>query len=379
MNKKLNKKKVVIVIVIPLLIILTVVCLILYQKNATVRAFFDQYIFRKNVTENTLPKFSTENAHSFAFNDYIVSLEKNVLTFYNKSATTLSSIDIEISDPIFRASGKFLCIAERNGSKVYLLSNKNIIWQKNIEGNISNITVNKNGYVAVSISDTTYKTICKLYNDNGNELFTTYLSKTYVIDFVISNDNKYLALAETNFSGIAIQSNIKIISIDKALSNNTDTIQYNYSAPISDFIINIQYCDNGNLACIYDNHIDIIKNNSTSEITNFQTSNILFADINYKLIQVEKINDGVLSSKFELQIIDSETLEKTTYPLDREPKSIEVFENIIAINFGTEVLFINNSGWLIKNYTSYQEVQSIILSNDLAGIVFKDKVEILSL
>lgn len=105
----------------------------------------------------------------------------------------------------------------------------------------------------------------------------------------------------------------------------------------------------------------------------------MFADINYKLIQVEKINDGVLSSKFELQIIDSETLEKTTYPLDREPKSIEVFENIIAINFGTEVLFINNSGWLIKNYTSYQEVQSIILSNDLAGIVFKDKVEILSL
>ena len=39
------------------------------------------------------------------------------------------------------------------------------------------------------------------------------------------------------------------------------------------------------------------------------------------------------------------------------------------------VLFINNSGWLIKNYTSSQEVQNIVLSNDLAGIIFKDKVE----
>ena len=67
------------------------------------------------------------------------------------------------------------------------------------------------------------------------------------------------------------------------------------------------------------------------------------------------------------------------YNLDREPKSVEVFGNIIAINFGTEIIFINNSGWLIKNYTSSQEIQSIVLSNDLAGIVFKDKIEILSL
>ena len=73
------------------------------------------------------------------------------------------------------------------------------------------------------------------------------------------------------------------------------------------------------------------------------------------------------------------SLERKVYSLDREPKSIEVFGNVVAINFGTEVLFINNSGWLIKNYTSTQEVQSIVLSNNLAGIVFKDKVEFLSL
>lgn len=43
------------------------------------------------------------------------------------------------------------------------------------------------------------------------------------------------------------------------------------------------------------------------------------------------------------------SLEKKVFSLDKEPKSLEVFGNIIAVNFGTEVLFINNYGWLIKN------------------------------
>lgn len=378
MKRKLNKKKVIITIFIVLIFILTIVFTILYRRNLSVRSFFDNYIFRKNITENTLPKISNGNSYTYSFDNYIVILEKNTLKFYNKNANEVSSLDIQISEPIFYANGDFLCVAEKKGSKIYLISNKNIVWQKDIEGKISNISVNKNGYVAISIVGTTHKTICKLYNDEGSELFTTYFSQSYIVDSAISSDNKFLALAETNFSGIAIQSNIKIISIDKALSNSTETVQYNYSAPIDNFIINIDYCDN-HLVCVYDNHVDTINDNTVSEKSNFNNNNILFADINNKLIQVEKKSTGLVSTEFELQIIDVITNDKTVYKLDREPKSLETFGNVIAINFGTEVLFINNSGWLIKNYTSSQEVQSIVLSNDLAGIIFKDKIEFLSL
>lgn len=378
MEKKLNKKKIIILILIILFIILTLVFAILYRKNITVRAFLDEYFFRKNITENTLPKITSENAHAYAFNDAIVCLEKNELTFYTKSANKLSSVDLEISDPIFESCGKFLCVAEKNGSKFYLLSNRNILWQKDIEGSISNISINKNGYVAVAIADTTYKNICKVYDADGKELFTSYLSKSYVIASSISEDNKFLALAEANFSGITLQSSIKIISIEQALSNSTNTIQYSVSAPIDDFIINIEYCGN-NLVCLYDSHIDIIRDNSVTEVSNLKDSNILFADINNKIIQVQKRSNGMLSSEFELQFIDISNFEKKTYSLNKEPKSIEAFGNVVAINFGTEVLFINNSGWLIKNYTSYQEIQSVVVSNNVAGIIYKDKIEFLGL
>ena len=374
-----NKKKIIMIIIVLVIMILAVVLSLLYKHNRSVKAFFDNYIFRKNITENTLPKINAENVNVFAFNDYIVVLEKNRLKYYKKSADEATSLDIDISSPIVQASGKYLCIAEKDGGKIYLINNQNIVWQKDIEGKISNLSINKNGYVAVSISDTTYKTLCKVYSDTGAELFTTYLSKSYIIDSCISEDNKFLAIAETNFSGISIQSNIKIISIEKALSNSADTIQYTYSAPLDDLIINIDYCNGNNLVCIYDNHIDIIKDNVVTEITDLKKTNIIFADINDKLIQIEKRSTGLLSSEFELQVIDIPYQTRTAYLLNKEPKSIDTFGNIIAINFGTEILFFNNSGWLIRDYTASQEIQSIVISNGLAGIIFKDKVEFLSL
>ncbi len=105
--------------------------------------------------------------------------------------------------------------SRKNGKNVYLINGKDIVWQKSVEGNISQISLNKNGYVVIAIADTTYKNICKVYSDTGPELFTSFLSKSYIIDTAISNDNKYIAIAETNFSGISIQSSVKIISMDQ--------------------------------------------------------------------------------------------------------------------------------------------------------------------
>lgn len=378
MNSKLNKKKLFVLISVILVLILFMIFSILYSKNASVRVFFDKYIFRKNITEGTLPEIPYGDSNIFTFDNHIISLENNILTFYNKSASEAFSMEIEISNPIFEACGKYLCIAEKNGSKLYLIQNRNIVWQKDVEGHISNISLNKNGYVAICVSDTSYKTICKLFSNTGSELFTTFLSRAYVIDSAISNDNKYLALAEVDSSGVSVSSSVKLISIDNAINDNINSIQYNHIAPTDSLIVNIGF-NNNNLVCIYDNHIDVICDNSYSEISNFENTNVIFADINNKLIQIEKKSTGLFSSEFELQIINTKDQNKKIYTLQKEPKSLQVFEDIIAINFGTEALFINNNSWLIKDYTASQEINSIILSDNLAGIIFKDKIEFLSL
>ena len=383
-DRKLNKKKIAKLIVVIICIALIVSSIIFYIKNEKFRELLDRYVFRKEVYENNLPNIeidSNKNISTFAYNKYISVLEENKLKIYNKTGREEIALDVEISTPIFEANGEYLGIAEKNGQKLYLVNNKNIVGQKDVEGKISQINVNKNGYMSIVISGTSHKAVIKVFDQNGNELFTYYLSTTSVIDTDISGDNKFLAMAEVNFSGIVPQSGIKIISIEEAKSNSPEAIKYTYLSNANDLIINIKYQNKNELVCMYDEHIDVFKEGKNTELINLKDDDALFADVNLssKIVKVTKKSTGLFSAEAELQIINSNTKDSNFYAIESVPKSVLVQDNMIAINLGTKAIFINSNGWLVKKYQSSQEIQQILLCNDVAGVVSKNRIEVISL
>ena len=60
-------------------------------------------------------------------------------------------------------------------------------------------------------------------------------------------------------------------------------------------------------------------------------------------------------------------------------KSVASYDNIIAINLGSEVDFINTNGWLVKRYTSRQEIRNIVICDGIAGVIYRDKIELINL
>lgn len=370
-----SKKRIKLIIVISV-IILFVIIGIVYENNSNFRNFCDKYIFLKEKHENNLPKIlisSSSDQNCYAYKGNILILENNVLTAYNSNGNEEYKIDIEISNPIFEVAGDYLGIAEKNGKKIYLISNKNIVWQKELEEDILDITINENGYLAVTTTGAIYKTIIQVFDNDGTKQFTKFLSSTYVIDMSISPDSKYLAIAEANFSGILIQSNIKIISMEKAKNEEKDSVEKTYQNTNGDLIVNIKYHSKDVLTCVYDNHIDIIKDDVNTTISDFNNEETLFVELNDKIVKIIKRN-----SQIYLKIMNTSSDSSKEYEIN-EPKEICAYEDIIAINLGSEVLFYNNSGWLIKRYYASQEINKIILSNNLAGIVYNDKIELVSL
>ena len=383
-KKELNKKKIWKLAITIIFTILFIVFAVLYTKNYEFRNFFDKYIFRKEVNSENLSYIeidSSKNINVFAYSRYIVVLDQNQLKIYNKYGNQEHVLDVKISNPIFEAEDDYLCIGEKGGQNIYLISNKNIVWQKEIEGNISSININKNGYVSAIISGTSYKTVVQVFDSKGNGLFKKYLSSTNVIDTDISNDNKYLAIAEANFSGIVVQSNIKVISIQDAQTNSTESIKHTYIANPDNLIINIKYNNKNELMCMYDTHIDLLKEGNSEELINFKDEDLLFADINLsnKFTKIIKRSEGILNSVIELQIVNSNNQNVNTYRIESTPKKMYVQDDMIALNLGTGVLFINDNGWLVKEYKSHEEVQRIVLSNDIAGVICKGKIKIISL
>lgn len=372
-NKKLKK-----VIIISSVVVVIIAIIILYINSAGFRGFFDKYIFRKEVYENNLDTIvltEEDNNYSYAFDNNIVVLNKNKLDIYSSSGRKQGTLNVEINSPLFTQNSKYLIVAENNGKKLYSISSSNILWQKDIEGEIINITVNKNGYVAVVVSNTSDKAEVITYDASGNHLITCHLANTHAIDVSVSEDNKYLAIAEANFNGTLIQSNVRVFSIDNKVE------EYKYTADLNKLIINLEYQEKNKLACMYDDSVQIIENNNSTELTTYDHRNTLFLDINLTnhIAQIDKISSGLLSSNSSIKFTNITNKTTSEYELGGIPKSIYSCKDVTAVNLGTEAIFVRTNGWLSKKYKSNQEIQDIILTNSIAGIVYKNKIEIVKL
>lgn len=299
-----TKKKVIIASII-LLVIVVILIIAFYIGNGNFRTFVDRYILRKEIVQDNVASIdisTLENPSIYAYDKYITILNKNKLTTYSSSGKKEYEQEITISDALYSSNNRFLGVAQKNGQNLYLISEQNILWQAEVEGEIQKIDVNKNGYVSVIIKGGSYKAVIVIYSPVGKELFKTYLSSTTAVDAVISNDNKYLAIAEINTSGTLIQSNIKIISVEKAGNDPTNSVTYTYNAEPNKLITDIQYQDKNNLLIAYDDGIHVLYEQNEKESVSFTENKVTFASINltnYSCYTIEKTT-GLLSTNTQV-------------------------------------------------------------------------------
>lgn len=383
-EKKINKKKIIISIVISIVVVALIVIIALYMTNAQIREWVDTNILRKEVLQDKVATIDLEeeqSANVYAFNKYIGILNKNQFSIYGNNGNEEAKLEITITNPIFNADNRFLVIGESNGQKIYLLEDKQIIWENSIEGNISQIYVNENGYVAVIISDASYKSVVSMFDPKGNEIFKTFLSSTMAIDVSISKDNKYLAIAEVDTSGTIIQSNIRIMSIEKAKTDPENAIEKNYKSEQDKLITNVKYQAQNKLICMYTDKITIIENEQENTLVDNKDKKIISQSIELEnnAVSIEEKSSGIFSADSVVNITNIDTKEVKQYTVDSVVKEIYTKDNVVALNLGTEIEFASTNGWLIKRYIANQEITNVTVANNIAGIIYRDKIEIINL
>lgn len=251
---------------------------------------------------------------------------------------------------------------------------------KKLNGEILNIYINRNGYVAIISTDATYKSIITLFDSNGKQVIKKYLATTRVTDLSISEDNNYIAFAEIDTSGATIKSNIEIISVEKAIISPDNSVVNSFEDNNKKMIVDITYQEKNNLVCVYDDTVDVIAKENKQEIMKID-ENVTFVSGNLKnsICYIKEEKNGIFDLKSSLNIINTQNNQTYTYSLEEIAKEMYTSENVIGINVGTEIYFINTNGILIKKYVSKQEITNVIISNNLGLIVYKDKIEMISL
>ena len=385
--KKLNKKKVFGSVIILIFIISIIVLISFYITNTSFRNFVDTNFLRKNITENNVAAIiidKEKNPYFYAYDKYVVKLEENTLTRYNASGKEDEKNKLEISNPLFTSNERNLVVAEKGKQRIYSIIDKQIAWQKDLEGNISRISVNKNGYVSVILTGTTYKSVIVVFDREGKELFRMFLANNLAVDSAISDDNKYMSFAEIDTSGTIIKSIIKTISIEKAKQKPDEAIINSIEGENDSIIINIKYQDKNTLLALYNDKIDEIKDGKVSllKILNNKEEKVSFSDIELSnsVFRVLEKTTGFFNSNSTVEITNSINNREYLYMIDAIAKNVYSNENVIAINMGMEVHFIStNNGWLVKKYTSQKEIKDIVLTGKIAAIIYHDKIEVIDL
>lgn len=383
-EKKINKKKIIISIVIAVVLMSIGVFLGVYFNNKDARNWIDKNIFRKEVAQDSAVSIKlkeNETSNIYAFNKYIGILNKNKFSIYGNNGNKETELEIQVSNPIFDSANRFLVVAEEKGQKLYFISDKDIAWSTEIEGNISQVVVNKNGYVAVVITDTINKTVVSMYDQKGTLLFKSFQSSTRASDVAISNDNKYLAIAEIDTSGTLIQSNVKVISIEKATTDSTNSVVGNYKSESDRLITNIEYQDKARLVCMYTDGINIIENDKDERLVSSQDKKMTFqsVELTNNVCIVEEKSTDLFTADSVVNIISTDNRTTKEYTINSVAKEIYTKGNIIALNLGAEVEFISTYGMLVKRYVSSQEITNLVVSDNIAGIIYRDKIEIINL
>ena len=383
-HRKEKIKKLALLISLLIILITIIVLIIVYIFNVQFRNWCDKHILGKEILQEDTREIEIdgdENPQVYAFDKYICLFRRKTIEFYNKVGTKVGEIETNINNAKFASAGRYLAICEQDGKEFYLIDGKEKVYENEVDGTISQINVSRSGFVSVVLSNNSYKSIVSVYNKEGKEIFKTNLVTSRVVDVSISQDSQYLAIAEVDISGILTKSTIQIVSIELAQTKPAEAIVYKYEVPEGKLIINVEYQEKQKLICMYNDSIEVLQEQKSSELVGFENRKTTFMtiELNNKVAILEEKTTGEYTSDTYVNIINPENKREIQYIANGVVKSLHTSNKRIAINTGSELHIISTNGFLVKKYISSTEINDIVMTDSLVGVIYRDKIQIINL
>lgn len=383
-HRKEKIKKLALLISLLIILITIIVLIIVYIFNVQFRNWCDKHILGKEILQEDTREIEIdgdENPQVYAFDKYICLFRRKTIEFYNKVGTKVGEIETNINNAKFASAGRYLAICEQDGKEFYLIDGKEKVYENEVDGTISQINVSRSGFVSVVLSNNSYKSIVSVYNKEGKEIFKTNLVTSRVVDVSISQDSQYLAIAEVDISGILTKSTIQIVSIELAQTKPAEAIVYKYEVPEGKLIINVEYQEKQKLICMYNDSIEVLQEQKSSELVGFENRKTTFMtiELNNRIAILEEKTTGEYTSDTYVNIINPENKREIQYITNGVVKSLHTSNKRIAINTGSELHIISTNGFLVKKYISSTEINDIVMTDSLVGVIYRDKIQIINL
>lgn len=305
----------------------------------------------------------------------IVKSTKDYIKAINKKGEEVWVKSVSLNSPLIKTNGSELLIADLGGRSIYIFKGKDIKWEERTDYDIVNAHISREGYVTVVQKVHGYRNRVKVYDPYGVEMFYRNIAENFVLSAGVSPLGEQVVINSINTSGISVKSKLEFI---KVLDENP------FAAVLKEDMILplVQYLDDDSLLAASGSCLFYFDRDRT-EVWVKQFKKVYSSSIclgKYIAAAVESENGGGFygGEKVKVQIYNTKGKQIAGYPIRDKVRNIRSYSNIIAVNTGREVHFIDIKGRLISKAGSKVDILDVYFINKLeAVLVTKNTVKVI--
>lgn len=303
------------------------------------------------------------------FKGNLVCASDASLICYGEKGDELWRADTSISEPILKTAGRYILVAEKGGTKIYMFSGEEKIWEYTLENSVISADISSNGDV-VAITDKSYsKGEINVINRKGNLVYQWTSGKYEVLDADISPSSRTLAVSLLNTESGA---DSKILFFDLKESESYGDITLEDS-----IAFDIEFSSDTLFAVCDDKTVSMSTKPTIIKTNEFEEKNLtkyFVEDDGYTMLVFDN------SDVSQMSVIGARGIEKASFETQAFPDCLFVYEGQLLYNNGRRLVYTTLSGKKQREYNCTRDIYNLLIldSKNLVA-VYNSSIEFINL
>lgn len=166
------------------------------------------------VFSEMVPFESASDSEFSVYKKGIVCAKTNYLCYIGPSGQIEWETVTSVVDPILKAEGEYILIAQNGGTKICLYENGKLKYDTDTDGSILSCAVSSNGDAVAVMNRQSYKGAFSVYNKDGNEIYSWSSGSDLILSADISASSRRVAASLLNTDS-EVKSSVLLFNINK--------------------------------------------------------------------------------------------------------------------------------------------------------------------
>ena len=138
----------------------------------------------------------------------------NTISLYSGSGTRYVSQSVNMDNPVVDTNGSLAVVFDAGGDELYVLGQRELIWQGEDLDSILSARLNRSGYLTVVTQSSGYRGVVTVYDATYAPLMSVNLSSAFVMDAALSDDGQTLSIITVGQTEGVFQSTLSLYAMD---------------------------------------------------------------------------------------------------------------------------------------------------------------------